>query len=77
MFGLVLVTVNLLALLFVWNGLKLLVAGPVTAVRLIRVRTREARARRHAGASIRETDASAECTDDLELASAGGAGRLG
>ena len=27
---------NLLALLFVWNSLKLLVAGPVTLIRLLR-----------------------------------------
>jgi hypothetical protein len=37
---------NLLALLFVWNALKLLVAGPVTLIRLLRVRGREAQARR-------------------------------
>ena len=37
---------NVLALLFVWNALKFLVAGPVTLIRLIRVRGREARARR-------------------------------
>ncbi|WP_022888160.1 hypothetical protein [Agromyces italicus] len=35
-----------LALLCMWNAFKLLVAGPATLVRLIRVRAREARARR-------------------------------
>ena len=39
---------SVLALLFAWNGLKFLVAGPVTLVRLLRVRHWEARARRHA-----------------------------
>ena len=39
---------NLLALLFVWNSLKLLLAGPVTLIRLLRVRGREAQARRRA-----------------------------
>ena len=37
---------NALALLFVWNALKFLVAGPVTLIRLLRVRGREAQARR-------------------------------
>ncbi|UOQ89207.1 sulfate permease [Agromyces endophyticus] len=36
---------SLLALLCVWNAFKFLVAGPVTFVRLLRVRAREARAR--------------------------------
>ncbi|MFF2387191.1 sulfate permease [Agromyces sp. NPDC058104] len=35
---------SVLALLCVWNAFKLLVAGPVTLVRLLRVRAREARA---------------------------------
>jgi hypothetical protein len=39
---------NVLALLFVWNALKFLVAGPVTLIRLLRVRGREAQARRRA-----------------------------
>jgi hypothetical protein len=39
---------NLLTLLFAWNALKILVAGPVTLMRLLRVRGREARARRRA-----------------------------
>lgn len=37
---------NVLALLFAWNSLKFLVAGPVTLIALLRVRRREAIARR-------------------------------
>jgi hypothetical protein len=37
---------NVLALLFAWNSLKFLVAGPVTLIALFRVRRREAIARR-------------------------------
>ena len=37
---------NVLALLFAWNALKFLVAGPATLIRLIRVRGREAREQR-------------------------------
>ena len=37
---------NLLALLFVWNALKFIIAGPATLVRLLTARHREARARR-------------------------------
>ncbi|WP_251038827.1 hypothetical protein [Agromyces sp. ISL-38] len=37
---------NVLALLFIWNAFKFLVAGPATLVRLVRVRARESRARR-------------------------------
>ena len=37
---------NVLTVLFVWNGLKFVVAGPVTLLRLLAVRRREARARR-------------------------------
>lgn len=36
------------ALLFLWNALKLLVAGPMTLMLLLRVRRREATARRRA-----------------------------
>ena len=39
---------NVLALLFVWNALKFLFAGPVTLIGLLRVRSGEARAQRHA-----------------------------
>jgi hypothetical protein len=35
-----------IALLFVWNALKFIVAGPVTLIRLMVVRANEARARR-------------------------------
>lgn len=34
---------NLIGLLLVWNALKYLVAGPVTLIRLVRVRLSEAR----------------------------------
>lgn len=43
---------NVLALLFVWNALKLLVAWPVTLIRLLRVRGREAQARRRAAPAV-------------------------
>lgn len=36
---------NLLAILFAWNALKIVVAGPVTLLRLLRIRRQEARAR--------------------------------
>ena len=39
---------NVVALLFVWDALKFLVAGPMTLMRLLRMRTREARVRRRA-----------------------------
>ncbi|MCY7413131.1 MAG: sulfate permease [Salinibacterium sp.] len=37
---------NVLALLFVWNALKLVLTGPATVIRLLRVRGRESQARR-------------------------------
>lgn len=67
---------NLLVVLFVWNALKFLVAGPVTVIQLLRVRAREARARRRPAAGMPETRAVAEYTDELESASAGN-GRAG
>lgn len=39
---------NLLVLLFVWNALKFIVMGPVSFALLVRVRIREAVARRRA-----------------------------
>jgi hypothetical protein len=39
---------NVLALLFAWDALKFLGAGPVTLIRLLRVRGREAQTGRHA-----------------------------
>ncbi|WP_174776311.1 MULTISPECIES: sulfate permease [Cryobacterium] len=36
---------NLFALLFAWNSLKFLVAGPATSITLVRVRGREERCR--------------------------------
>lgn len=44
---------NVLALLFAWNALKILAAGPMTVMRLLRVRGREARARRRAALTMR------------------------
>ncbi|UOE44955.1 sulfate permease [Agromyces larvae] len=65
---------NLLVLLFVWNALKFIVAGPITLMRLIRVRASEARERRRAAAShgrreSSETDASElrPAREDAEL----------
>jgi hypothetical protein len=43
---------NVLALLFAWNALKILAAGPVTLMRLLRVRGGEARARRRAATAV-------------------------
>lgn len=45
---------NLLALLFVWNALKFIIAGPATLVRLLTARHREARARRVSAAEPRD-----------------------
>lgn len=39
---------NVLALLFAWNALKILASGPMALMRLLRVRGQEARARKHA-----------------------------
>lgn len=43
---------NVLMLLFAWNALKFLGAGPVTLIRLLRVRGREAKARRRASSAL-------------------------
>lgn len=67
---------NLLVVLFVWNALKFLVAGPVAAIQLLRVRAHEARARRLRVAGILEADVPSERSDELEFASAGDAGQL-
>ncbi|WP_241843103.1 sulfate permease [Agromyces albus] len=67
---------NLVVVLFVWNGLKFLVAGPVTVIQLLHVRAREARARRLPVAGMLEMDVPAERSDELEFASAGDAGQL-
>ncbi|WP_411700473.1 sulfate permease [Conyzicola sp.] len=44
---------NLLAVLFVWNALKFIIAGPATLARLIVTRHREALARRVSAAEPR------------------------
>jgi hypothetical protein len=47
---------NLLGLLFIWNALKFLVAGPVTVIQLLRVRAREARIRRATAGGLDDGD---------------------
>ena len=44
--------VNLLVLLFLWNALKFVIAGPVSVIRLIHARAVESRARRTAGIHV-------------------------
>jgi hypothetical protein len=67
---------NLLVVLFVWNALKFMVAGPVTAIQLLRVRAREARARRLRMAGMLNTDVPGERFDESEVASTVDAGQL-
>jgi hypothetical protein len=43
---------NVLTVLFVWNALKFVVAGPITLIRLASVRRREARASRRSIADL-------------------------
>lgn len=63
---------NVLVLLFAWNALKILVAGPVTLMRLLRLRGREARARRRAArAAIRDRIASQPSDETLLLSRRG------
>jgi hypothetical protein len=58
---------NLLALLFAWNAMKILVAGPVTLMRLLRVRGREARARRRAAPTVLREPVAREPIDEPVL----------
>lgn len=51
---------NLLVLLFIWNAMKFIIMGPVSLVLLVRVRVREAVARRLSCAERATTDESAE-----------------
>lgn len=60
---------NLLALLFAWNALKILVAGPVTLMRLLRVRGREARARRRTTPTVLHDRVVPEVFDEPVLSS--------
>ena len=55
---------NVLALLFAWNALKFLVAGPVTLVRLLRVRGREGQARHQALSASRPARVEPEGSDE-------------
>ncbi|MFE5671676.1 sulfate permease [Agromyces sp. NPDC056523] len=60
----------LIGLLFIWNALKFLVAGPVTLARLVRVRLREARMARaamHSAAGDREVTGAAPQRETIEL----------
>ena len=63
---------NLLTLLFVWNTLKLLLAGPVTLIRLLRVRGREAQARRRATPAVPREGAMPEDFEEPVLSSTRG-----
>lgn len=57
---------SVLAILFAWNAMKIFTAGPVTAIRLFRVRGREARARRWAAAAnFRETVGRADASESV------------
>ncbi|MEI5582297.1 MULTISPECIES: sulfate permease [unclassified Agromyces] len=61
---------NLIGLLFVWNALKFLVAGPVTLIRLVRVRLGEARMARaltHSPAGGGEIPGEAPQRETIEL----------
>jgi hypothetical protein len=62
---------NVLALLCAWNALKIFVAGPVTLMRLLRVRGREARARRRASLVLLPEDVSPERLEEPTLSSRG------
>jgi len=58
----------LVGLLFAWNALKFVVAGPATLIRLVRVRLREVRVR-HAAARRREQERSIVFADAPSTAS--------
>jgi hypothetical protein len=60
---------NLLAILFAWNALKILIAGPVTLMRLFQVRGREARARRRAASDVFGEAVGPERSDEPVLSS--------
>lgn len=60
---------NVLSLLFAWNALKILAAGPVTLVRLLRVRGGEARARRRAATAVLHEPAARQRFDGRVLSS--------
>ena len=62
---------NVLALLFVWNALKFLVAGPVTLIRLLRLRGREAQARRRATSTVLRNGVGLEPSTEPVLSSMG------
>jgi hypothetical protein len=59
---------HLLVLLFVWNALKFLVVGPVSLMRLISVRVREAWARRRMTRALLADNITTEHSDEPVLA---------
>lgn len=63
---------NLLALLFVWNTLKLLLAGPATLIQLLRVRAREAQVRGRAMSAARPDGVEPESFEEPVLTSTRG-----
>jgi hypothetical protein len=60
---------NVLALLCAWNALKILVAGPVTLMRLLRVRGIETHARHRAALAVLREGVSPERIDEPALPS--------
>jgi hypothetical protein len=60
---------NVLALLCAWNALKILVAGPVTLLRLLRVRGSESHARHRAALAVLRESVSPERIDKPALSS--------
>ncbi|TFD47008.1 sulfate permease [Cryobacterium frigoriphilum] len=60
---------NLVVLVLVWNTLKLVVNGPISLMRLLLVRWREARARRHAVRASLRDDSASEPLGQLTLSS--------
>lgn len=60
---------NVVALLLAWNALKIMVAGPITLMRLLRVRGREAHSRRRAAAAMLREGAGPERLQERVLLS--------
>ncbi|MGV1009806.1 MAG: sulfate permease [Dermatophilaceae bacterium] len=59
---------NLLVLLFIWDAMKFAIMGPISLILLVRVRIREAAARRHAH---RQHSVAEGATADMTYAGAG------
>ena len=60
---------NVLALLFVWNALKFLVAGPIALIRLLRERGHTALVRRRSNRAVRNANIGADRYDAPALSS--------